>query len=213
MNRSDRSSVYSWSLLSSPEIPATIRPDFPSLLTKAGRSGAGAVHKDVTDTTCGERIRSSASSVPTARAAPLSAPSGEETVTIIRTSPTLNLSVSSSFALADSEDGSSNPQADKLFATGTPNTPAATATSAATASTRRGAEMASCAIRWRNPNPDGVVGSLTTVRRICAVHRPTLPATGPPALCDAISTSDDFCHPSMTYDDRPRLPRSQQRLT
>src|ERR1700754_2468491 len=198
MSRSDRSLVYSWSLLSSPEIPATIRPDFPSLLTKAGRSSAGAVHNDVTDATCGERIRSSTSSEPAARAAPLSAPSGVETVTTICTAPTLNLSVSNSFALADSADGSSNPQAHKLFATGTPNTPAATATSAATASPRRGAEMASCAIRWRNPNPDGAVASLTTLRRTCAVHRPTLPATGPPALCDAISTIDDFCHLSMT---------------
>ena len=68
-SRSDRSFAYSCVLLSSPAIPATISPDLPSLLTNAARSGAGAVHSDVTDATCGERIRSSTSSVPAARAA------------------------------------------------------------------------------------------------------------------------------------------------
>ncbi len=63
------------------------------------------------------------------------------------TSPAWNLSVSSSFAWADSDDGSSNPQAHRLFATGTPKMPAVTATSAATASIRRGADRASRAMR------------------------------------------------------------------
>ena len=95
---SDSSFVYSWVLLSSPAIPATISPDFPSLLTNAPRSAAGAVHNDVADATRGERINSSTSSVPTARAAAPSAPSGAVTVISIWTSPTPNLFVSSSLA-------------------------------------------------------------------------------------------------------------------
>ena len=181
-SRSDRSFAYSCVLFSSPAIPATISPDLPSLLTNAARSGAGAVHSDVTDVTCGERIRSSTSSVPTSRATPPLAPSGAETTITICTSPLSNLSVSSSFALADSDDGSSNPQAHKLFATGTPKMPAATATSAATASIRRGTPMASCAMRCSTSPRAGGVASPTTVRGASALDRPMPPATGPPAL-------------------------------
>ena len=103
-SRSIRSFAYSCVLLSSPAIPATISPDLPSVLTNAARSGAGAVQSDVTDATCGERLSSSTSSVPTARAAPPLAPSGAETTIAICTSPLSNVSVRSSCALADSDD-------------------------------------------------------------------------------------------------------------
>jgi hypothetical protein len=62
-------------------------------------------------------------------------------------SPASNLSVNSLAAAADSEVWSSKPQALNVFATGMPKTPAATVTSAAMARTRRGAPIATMAIR------------------------------------------------------------------
>jgi hypothetical protein len=58
------------------------------------------------------------------------------------------LSVNSSVALEDSAFGSWNPLADKLLATGTPKMPSTTASNPAAAMTRRGAAIASRAVRF-----------------------------------------------------------------
>ena len=89
-------------------------------------------------------------SVATARAARLLAPAAAlSSVTLITSSmsPWPNLSTSSWVACADSDVGSWNPPADRLLATGMPKIPQATMTSAAMATIRRGAAIASNAIR------------------------------------------------------------------
>jgi hypothetical protein len=91
--------------------------------------------------------------LPAARAAALSIPSGVETTISNCTSPCWNLSVSSWVALADSDVGSWNPLADRVFATGTPNIPNATVSNTAKPMTRRGAAMASRAIRCSRSGP------------------------------------------------------------
>jgi hypothetical protein len=93
------------------------------------------------------------------------------------------LSISSCAALADSEVGSWNPLEDRLLATGTPKIPAATITNTATAMTRRGAAIASNAIRCSTSRPSctrgrKISGNLFTVVnnyyeiRPGLVHRP-----------------------------------------
>ncbi len=96
---------FCWSP-SFPLMPATISPDVRSLLTSSAAACGGAVHGDVTSTTCGERFSWSTISVPAARAAGPSTPSGVETVTSSCTSPWPNLSVRSSLARADCDVGS-----------------------------------------------------------------------------------------------------------
>ena len=129
-------------------MPAAIRPAVRSLLTRSAAAAGGVVHGDVTFATCGDWRSWSTIWVPAARAAALSTPSGAETTMSSWTSPWWNLSVNSSVALEDSAVGSWNPLADRLLATGTPKTPSATVTNAATAITRRGAAMASLAVRY-----------------------------------------------------------------
>ena len=92
-------------------------------------------------------------SVATDVAAGLFTPSGAVRVTSSCMSPWWNLSVSSWVAWADSEVGSWNPPADRLLATGMPNIAAATMTSAAIARMRRGAAIASRAIRCNTSVP------------------------------------------------------------
>src|SRR4051812_49179852 len=90
---------------------------------------------------------------PTARADRPLALSGAVTVMSICISPWWNLSVSSWVALADSEVGSWNPLEERLLATGTPKMPAASITNRVTAMTRRGAAIASNAIRCSTSRP------------------------------------------------------------
>jgi hypothetical protein len=86
-------------------------------------------------------------SMAVSRALGLRAPSGELTATMSGMPPCPNLSTSNWLACADSESGSRNPPADRLFATGSPKMAAATKTMPLTARTRRGAAMAINAIR------------------------------------------------------------------
>ena len=144
---SDSSLAYFCWSLSLPLMPAMIRPAVPSLLIRSLAAGGGAVHGDVTLATCGERRSWSTMSVPTALACGLSKPAVAETVSNSWTPPWPNLSVSSWAPFADSDVGSWNPLADRLFATGTPKMASASVSNAATVMTRRGAAMASRAIR------------------------------------------------------------------
>ena len=86
-------------------------------------------------------------SVPAVRADALSTPEGAETMISSCTSPWRNFSERTWVALADSDVGSWNPLADRLLATGTPKMARTAVNSAATAMTRRGAAIASCATR------------------------------------------------------------------
>src|SRR6185312_16904900 len=67
-----------------------------------------------------------------------------------------NMSVSRWVALDDSDVGSANPLADRLLATGKPKMASAAVSRAATATTRRGAAMASRAICCSRSDPSFV---------------------------------------------------------
>src|ERR1700756_1757092 len=125
---------------------ATINPVVPSLLTSDPDAKGGAVHGEVTCATKGEPSSRLTMSVPTARAALLCAPSAEPTVISSCWSPCPNLPANSWEARADAEVGSSNPPADRLLATGRPNTAAPITINNATAMMRRGARMPSRAM-------------------------------------------------------------------
>src|ERR1700739_2450568 len=99
-------------------MPATISPDFPSLLTREAAVGGGAVHAEVTLVTCAERLNWSAISVATARAAASLTPSRADTTNSSCTSPWPNLSIRIFVALADSDVGSWKTPADRLLASG-----------------------------------------------------------------------------------------------
>lgn len=131
-----------------------MRPVLPSLLISVAAAGGGTVQVELTSVTYGDALSRPAMSVPTARAAGPSAPA-PSSVTLMTNcmSPRANLSDSSWVACADSDVGSWKPPADRLLATGMPKMPAATITNAATRSTRRGAAMARCAMRWSNARP------------------------------------------------------------
>ncbi len=131
-------------------MPATIKPVLPSLLTSAGAADSGAVHAEVTCATPADCCSCATMSVATAREAGLWAPASDpSSVTLITSSmsPWPNLLTSNCVACADSDVGSWKPPADRLLATGMPKIPQATITSAAMATIRLGAEIASNAIR------------------------------------------------------------------
>src|SRR5271166_530035 len=133
--------------LSPPLMPARISPVLPSLLINAGIAGGGAVHGELTSVTNAKCFNWSTRSEPTDVAAGPSAPASEVTQMISCMSPCLNLSDSSRDACQDSDVGSCNPPADRLLMTGIPKMAVPTITSSATAMIRRGAAMASRAIR------------------------------------------------------------------
>src|SRR5690348_2991355 len=113
-------------------MPARMRPVLPSLLISVAAAGGGTVQAELTSVTYGDALSLAAMSVPTALAAGLFAPAAESSATLMTScmSPRANLSDSSAVARADSDVGSWNPPADRLLATGMPNTPAATITNA-----------------------------------------------------------------------------------
>ena len=85
---------------------ATISPVLPSLLTNAGPAVAGAVHADVTSTTCGDARSAEVRSLATARDCVLCAPPSDVRLRTSSISPRPNLSASSWLALAESDVGS-----------------------------------------------------------------------------------------------------------
>lgn len=102
---------------------------------------------------CGDASKASTTANPAARAAGLSAPAGAATVKTSCMSPWLNFSASNRAAAEDSAVGSWKPPADRLLATGTPNTAAEIVSSTANAMMRRGAAMAMVAIRPSTGTP------------------------------------------------------------
>ena len=185
---SDNSLAYFCWWLSSPVMPATMSPDVRSRLTRSAAADGGAVHGDVTWATCSELRSWSTIWLPAARAGALSTPSGVETTISNCTSPRWNFSVRNRVAAADSAVGSWNPLADKLFATGTPNIPRATVSNTANTMTRRGAAMASRAIRCSSVCPPLRVSVLKTKsvgsRSIFRdVRHRSAPRTVVPAYC------------------------------
>ena len=155
-NCSDSASAYFWESVSPPLMPATIRPDLPSLLTSEAAAAGGTVHAEVTLVTCADvaqlfgDVRADCAGRGARRRRPVRTRRTAAARRPGRTCPSRIL-----VALADSDVGSWNPPADRLLATGMPKMPAATISSAAMARVRLGAAIASRAMRCSRPPRTG----------------------------------------------------------